>query len=773
MESLGIRSPRERWFSHFAGSFKVSKNEVSAPEPPPPVKETVDLSAAPPPDQKSGLRRLYQTIGGSILLALTVAGIGNWVGPHCVPVTPRPTETVQVAPAPVVKPAPLQVAPPAAPGVAAQPKVVPVVHPAAHHAAPHHHATHHHAAAHHHGTAAHHQPAAPSFKPTAPIVVAPVMPDLTPPTIDLGPLDPIPDLHLSWQAPVVLAPPAEAPAPAVSAEVKTDTAAPTLGVTVPQGDSTKANTALEVGSVIPLAGTAVETVTAINAGNAALSLAGQAESLAAQAQAAAAAGNLQQAAALGSQAQHDGALASALGSKAQAAANVAKVTSIVGGSIAVVDGGIDIGTGAHEIHQANRLTRAVDADVHSLADQGQLTPDLAHQADQARHGLHHLKVKGEHRVERGGAKVVFGGMMIASPFTGPAAPIVGGVGAVGYLGTSVAGHIHPVKAVKAIGHIFHHHHAPQAVDAELMPGGALPADADLMPGGALPAAPAPDQTVVHSADGDLNVGQMPSAGDQQFDPGLEILKVAPLTGAAVESVTAINLGNQAMAMGAEASSLGQAAQTAAMAGNLGQAQVLGSEAQQLGAKASIVGSHAQAAANIAKPLTIVSGGIAVVDGGIDIGTGLHTVHQANKLQHSVDDQVISLAEQGQLTPATVGQYDQVTQDIHHAKVAGEHRAERGGAKVVFGGMMIASPFTGPAAPIVGGVGAVGYLGTTLAGHVHPVKAVKSVIHHIGHIFHHNPKTSADLGKATSVVVPKTGASVMDRFLANHCAPDNG
>ncbi|MHB2020466.1 MAG: hypothetical protein ACYCW6_26320 [Candidatus Xenobia bacterium] len=108
-----------------------------------------------------------------------------------------------------------------------------------------------------------------------------------------------------------------------------------------------------------------------------------------------------------------------------------------------------------------------------------------------------------------------------------------------------------------------------------------------------------------------------------------------------------------------------------------------------------------------------------MDGGIDIYHGVvsaRTVHQLDRVAHQ---RLAELKHQGLATPAARADYQQVERELRTLRHHAVGRDVRGGAKVVFGGMLIASPFTGPAAPIVGGVGAVGYLGTTIWGHFHP------------------------------------------------------
>lgn len=211
--------------------------------------------------------------------------------------------------------------------------------------------------------------------------------------------------------------------------------------------------------------------------------------------------------------------------------------------------------------------------------------------------------------------------------------------------------------------------------------------------------------------------KMPTGTAEQVQLGLQGAGVVTTAETTLETVTALHAAGQATALAGQAHALGAAAQQAAAAGNLARAAQLGAQARAAGAQATALGEKAQAAANIARPLSIASGAIAVVDGGIDIHKGVKDGRTINELQHIANFKADELQQNGQMTPEAEQDLQNANAQIKDMKHVSNVRKGTGGAKVAFGGMMIASPFTGPAAPIVGGVGAVGYLGTTIFQHV--------------------------------------------------------
>ncbi|NDD28074.1 MAG: hypothetical protein EB084_07395, partial [Proteobacteria bacterium] len=203
------------------------------------------------------------------------------------------------------------------------------------------------------------------------------------------------------------------------------------------------------------------------------------------------------------------------------------------------------------------------------------------------------------------------------------------------------------------------------------------------------------------------------------------------------------LGAQATAIGAQAASLQAAAQAAAAAGHLqeaaalaaqakaagAQAMSMGATAKGMGANAMALGEKAQAAANIAKPAMIASGAIAIVDGGIDIVKGHNTAETATELNRLARAEMQRTIDAGKDTEGVWDDYVNVHYQLHDMKHDAHFREGVGGAKAVSGGLMVAAPFTGPAAPIVGGVGAVGYLGASIVGHVHHPTHTQPLITH--------------------------------------------
>ncbi|MHB2015830.1 MAG: hypothetical protein ACYCW6_02675 [Candidatus Xenobia bacterium] len=223
----------------------------------------------------------------------------------------------------------------------------------------------------------------------------------------------------------------------------------------------------------------------------------------------------------------------------------------------------------------------------------------------------------------------------------------------------------------------------------------------------------------------LSVPEQPGAAEH-VQTGLEVTSGYAMAGTAMETVTALHAASEATALGAQAQALGFAAQQAAAAGNLTQAGALAAQARATGNFAMQVGNQAKAAAGVASGLSIAGGGIAVVDGGIDLGKGFATTSTVKELHRVANARMHELKREHEVTPEAQQDYQHVNQQLNELHKLATHRKERGGAKVVFGGMMIASPFTGPAAPIVGGVGAVGYLATSI----------------VPHFFHHHPKPAA-------------------------------
>ena len=131
-----------------------------------------------------------------------------------------------------------------------------------------------------------------------------------------------------------------------------------------------------------------------------------------------------------------------------------------------------------------------------------------------------------------------------------------------------------------------------------------------------------------------------------------------------------------------------------------------------------LGNKAQAAANIARPLTIASGAVAVVDGSIDIYKGATTVQQVNELNRFARNDMQNKINAGQADNQAFTDYVNVHYRLKDAKDVAHFHEAIGAAKVASGGTMIASPFTGPAAPVVGAVGGVGYLGSSVYGTVY-------------------------------------------------------
>ncbi|NDD31333.1 MAG: hypothetical protein EB084_24035 [Proteobacteria bacterium] len=196
--------------------------------------------------------------------------------------------------------------------------------------------------------------------------------------------------------------------------------------------------ALEVGSTFTLAGTAFHTLTALQAAHSATALAASAHATAALAQGAAASGNLAKAMALGAQAKAQGAQALSLAESAKAAAGTAAVLSVVSGGIAVVDGVTDIHQGVVTKNQVVELDHvAADALAANADASGQVSEEVKADYDAVHGRLGQMTRQASRDQVAGGLKTVFGGMLIASPATGPAAPIVGAIGAVGYLGTTI------------------------------------------------------------------------------------------------------------------------------------------------------------------------------------------------------------------------------------------------------------------------------------------------------------------------------------------------
>ncbi|MHB2019403.1 MAG: hypothetical protein ACYCW6_20835 [Candidatus Xenobia bacterium] len=220
----------------------------------------------------------------------------------------------------------------------------------------------------------------------------------------------------------------------------------------------------------------------------------------------------------------------------------------------------------------------------------------------------------------------------------------------------------------------------------------------LLPGGdAQPAAGADAQA---AAGGDVHTG-------------LEVTAGIPMAGAAINTVTALQAAHAATALAGQAQSLGAAAQAAAMTGHLTQAGALAAQARATGAQAMALGNRAQAAAGLAKGFSIAGGAVAVVDGGVDIYQGVSATNTITELHHVATNRLDDLSRAGRITPSVQSDYGNVNTELNHMQDHATRQTVGGGAKVVFGGMMIASPFTGPAAPIVGGIGALGYIITSI------------------------------------------------------------
>lgn len=189
--------------------------------------------------------------------------------------------------------------------------------------------------------------------------------------------------------------------------------------------------------------------------------------------------------------------------------------------------------------------------------------------------------------------------------------------------------------------------------------------------------------------------------------GMRAGALAGTAGMAGATAVALHGAHMATSLGAQAHAVGAAAKAAHSVAGMAQAT-------QMGARATQIGHVAKVAAGVAAPLSIVGGALAVFDGGIGIYQRQKTVDNIHDLQQVARHRMHQLRRQGKVTRAVERDYARVQAQLaraeHHARV---HQAF-GAAKVVFGGMMIAAPFTGPAAPIVGGVGAVGYVATTVA-----------------------------------------------------------
>ena len=208
-----------------------------------------------------------------------------------------------------------------------------------------------------------------------------------------------------------------------------------------------------------------------------------------------------------------------------------------------------------------------------------------------------------------------------------------------------------------------------------------------------------------------------------------------MAGASVVAITgahsALALGAAARGLGAAAQGMGAAARSAgavaaathnaaglAQAAQMGaQASQMGAQAAQIGGRAAQIGGIARTAAAVAAPLSIVGGALAVLDGGVDVYTGWRSSEGIEALQAVAQHRLAQLQHAGKADRAVMREYRNVMRVLDKAEEQAEMHEAFGAAKIVFGGMMIAAPFTGPAAPIVGGVGAVGYIGTVIAQHV--------------------------------------------------------
>lgn len=214
--------------------------------------------------------------------------------------------------------------------------------------------------------------------------------------------------------------------------------APTRSSDADARAAAQAQIALKAGAVVPLAGTAFHTLSAMESAHAAAALAASARVSAGAARAAAAARNLPEAARLGALAKAQGAEALATAHSAKAAAHTAGVLSMVSGGIAVVDGAISIHQGIVTKNKVVELHHVADGKLAEIASpDGQISQEVQEDYDAVKARLGGLTRQASRQQVAGGAKALFGGLMIASPATGPAAPIVGAVGAVGYLGTSI------------------------------------------------------------------------------------------------------------------------------------------------------------------------------------------------------------------------------------------------------------------------------------------------------------------------------------------------
>lgn len=194
---------------------------------------------------------------------------------------------------------------------------------------------------------------------------------------------------------------------------------------------------------------------------------------------------------------------------------------------------------------------------------------------------------------------------------------------------------------------------------------------------------------------------------------------------------------QAQALGGQAQMLGQAAKTAAAAGHLqqaaslgqqaqvaaagakaagAQAMQLGSQAKATGAKAMNLGDKAKGAAHVAKALSIFSGSIAVIDGVIDIGKGVQESNKVEELKNVANGAFDELTYDWQAGEYTFNDLanaaldlDDVTQQLNEMESRATQREARGGLKTFCGGLLIASPFTGPAAIPLAIAGGLCYL----------------------------------------------------------------
>lgn len=198
--------------------------------------------------------------------------------------------------------------------------------------------------------------------------------------------------------------------------------------------------------------------------------------------------------------------------------------------------------------------------------------------------------------------------------------------------------------------------------------------------------------------------------------GVEIGAAGALGVSSVNMLKALSLGNKALGLGAKAKELAAAAKAAAAEGNYAKAVALGNQAKATGAKAMKLGERAKNAAHVAKVLTYVSGGIAVVDGGIDLYRGIHDMHTVNKLK-DVANSAFAKAPHTETTQNKMQKdYDSVMQQLDKLAAKGVKRTAVGGAKTAFGTILLIAPATGPAAPIVGTIGSMGYLGTIIYDH---------------------------------------------------------